>query len=401
MKPREVWPLVKQAVKAWIDDRAPSMGAALSYYTVFSTAPLLLIVIGVVGLVLGGTAAQDAVVAQLQALLGEQAGAVVRELLAHVQRPAQGAAATVVGAVALLVGATTVFAELQDDLDRIFESPARAAPTGLWGWLRVRILSLGMVLTAGFLLLVSLLISTALAAVGGWIGNGLQGWQLLAKGLNFALSFGLITAMFAMLYRYLPQTRTAWRDVWFGAAVTALLFNLGKFLIGLYLGRSSVTEGFGATGSLAVFLLWVYYSAQIFLLGAEFTWVCAQRRGAPGTVPAAGAVATAGSVAAAPAAAAGAAAAAAAAAKPGSGDERPAEGSAEGAPEWPGGGPLAAPVPAAAGAGRVMKQLGVGAALGAAAGALMWLVASRRRARARWLPAPTVVNMPLHARRSP
>jgi membrane protein len=395
MKPRDVWPLVKEAVKSWIDDRAPSMGAALSYYTVFSTAPLLLIVIGVVGLVLGGGAAQDAVVAQLQALLGEQAGAVVRELLEHVQRPEQGAAATVVGAVALVVGATTVFAELQDDLDRIFESPARVAPTGLWGWLRVRILSLGMVLTAGFLLLVSLLISTALAAVGGWIGNGLQGWQLLAKGLNFALSFGLITAMFAMLYRYLPQTRTAWRDVWFGAAVTALLFNLGKFLIGLYLGRSSVTEGFGATGSLAVFLLWVYYSAQIFLLGAEFTWVCSRRRGATGTVPAAGAAAASGSVAAAPAAAA------AAAAKPGSGDERPAEGPAEGSAGWLGGGPLAAPAPAAAGAGRVMKQLGLGAALGAAAGALMWLVASRRRSRARWLPAPTVVNMPLHARRSP
>jgi membrane protein len=402
MKPRDVWPLAKEAVKSWIEDRAPSMGAALSYYTVFSTAPLLLIVIGVVGLVLGGTAAQDAVVAQLQALLGEQAGAVVRELLEHVQRPAQGAAATVVGAVALVVGATTVFAELQDDLDRIFESPARAAPTGLWGWLRVRILSLGMVLTAGFLLLVSLLISTALAAVGGWIGNGLEGWQLLAKGLNFALSFGLITAMFAMLYRYLPQTRTAWRDVWFGAAVTALLFNLGKFLIGLYLGRSSVTEGFGATGSLAVFLLWVYYSAQIFLLGAEFTWVCAQRRGATGTVSAAGTAAPAGSVA---VAAAAATATATATAALGSEDQRPAEwsgeGAAEGSAEWPDGGPLAAPAPAAAGAGRVMKQLGLGAALGAVAGALMWLVASRRRARARWLPTPTVVNMPLHARRSP
>jgi membrane protein len=294
MKPRDVWPLVKDAVKSWIDDRAPSMGAALSYYTVFSTAPLLLIVIGVVGLVLGGTAAQDAVVAQLQALLGEQAAAVVNEMLAHVQRPEQGAVATVVGAVALVVGATTVFAELQDDLDRIFESPARPAPNGLWGWLRVRILSLGMVLTAGFLLLVSLLISTALAAVGGWIGDGLQGWQLLAKALNFALSFGLITAMFAMLYRYLPQTRTAWRDVWFGAAITALLFNLGKYLIGLYLGRSSVTEGFGATGSLAVFLLWVYYSAQIFLLGAEFTWVLARRRSGQGAAAPAAAGAAGG-----------------------------------------------------------------------------------------------------------
>ena len=398
MKPRDVWPLVKEAVKSWIDDRAPSMGAALSYYTVFSTAPLLLIVIGVVGLVLGGTAAQDAVVAQLQALLGEQAGAVVRELLEHVQRPEQGAAATVVGAVALVVGATTVFAELQDDLDRIFESPARAAPTGLWGWLRVRILSLGMVLTAGFLLLVSLLISTALAAVGGWIGNGLEGWQLLAKGLNFALSFALITAMFAVLYRYLPQTRTAWRDVWFGAAVTALLFNLGKFVIGLYLGRSSVTEGFGATGSLAVFLLWVYYSAQIFLLGAEFTWVCARRRGAPGTQPAARAAAQAEPAAVAAGAsqeagAAGTAATAgAAAAAQAAGEGRPAE--------WPAGGPLAAPE-GAAGVGRVMKQLGLGAALGAAAGAVMWLVASRRRARERWLPASPGVGSALHARRSP
>jgi membrane protein len=193
--------------------------------------------------------------------------------------------------------------------------------------------------------------------------------------------------MFAMLYRYLPQTRTAWRDVWFGAAVTALLFNLGKFLIGLYLGRSSVTEGFGATGSLAVFLLWVYYSAQIFLLGAEFTWVCSRRRGAPGTVPAARSVAPAGSAAVAPVAEA----------APRAKDGRPAEWSAE----WPGGEPLAEPVAAAYGAGRVMKQLGAGAALGAAAGALMWFVASRRRVRERWLPAPTVVSMPLHARRSP
>ena len=366
MKPREVWPLVKEAVKSWVDDRAPSMGAALSYYTVFSTAPLLLIVIGVVGLVLGGTAAQDAVVAQLQALLGEQAAAVVNEMLEHVQRPGQGIAATVVGAGALVVGATTVFAELQDDLDRIFESPARPAPNGLWGWLRVRILSLGMVLTAGFLLLVSLLISTALSAVGGWIGNGLEGWQLLAKALNFALSFGLITAMFAMLYRYLPQTRTAWRDVWFGAAVTALLFNLGKFLIGMYLGRSSVTEGFGATGSLAVFLLWVYYSAQIFLLGAEFTWVCAQRRGAaaaPATSTATSTT-TAGDASQAAPAATDAAVQPAAAALPVSdriGD---------------------VPAPSA---GRVFKQLGMGAAVGAAAGAALWFVSSRRRARQAWL----------------
>jgi membrane protein len=377
MKLRDMWPLIKEAAKAWIDDRAPSMGAALSYYTVFSTAPLLLIVIGVVGLVLGGSAAQDAVVAQLQSLLGEQSAAVVRELLEHVDRPGHGIAATAVGVVALVVGATTVFAELQDDLDRIFESPARTAPVGIWGWLRVRILSLGMVLTAGFLLLVSLLASTALAALGGWIGSGMEGWKVVAKGLDFALSFAVITAMFAMLYRYLPQSRTAWRDVWFGAAVTALLFNLGKFAIGAYLGRSSVTEGFGATGSLAVFLLWVYYSAQIFLLGAEFTWVCARRRAPQADAAKAGSVAPASS----------GAPAAPPAARPATDavdDDRPL------APLGAGPAPLA---------GRVMKELGIGAALGAAAAALMWAVAAKRRSRERWLPASPSADMPLPARR--
>ena len=287
MKAGDIVPLAKKAVKAWIDDRAPSMGAALSYYTVFSIAPLLLIVIAVVGVVLGNDAAQTAVVAQLQALLGEQIGDVVSGMLAHVDRPGQGVVAALVGAVALVVGATTVFAELQDDLDRIFESPDRPAPSGLWGWLRARILSLGLVLTAGFLLLVSLLVSTALAALGEWFGS-FGAWQLLVKALNFALSFGLVTVIFALMYRYMPQGRTQWRDVWVGAAVTALLFNLGKVLIGLYLGRSSVTSGFGAAGSMALLLLWVYYSAQIFLLGAEFTWVYSLEHGSRrGAAPAA------------------------------------------------------------------------------------------------------------------
>jgi membrane protein len=279
MKARDILPLAKQAVKAWIDDRAPSMGAALSYYTVFSIGPLLLIVIAIVGLVLGNDAAQTAVVAQLQALLGEQIGDVVAGMLEQVDKPGQGLIAALVGAVVLVVGATTVFAELQDDLDRIFEAPDRPAPSGLWGWVRARILSLGLVLTAGFLLLVSLVVSTALAAIGDWVGPSFGAWQLLAKALNFALSFGLVTAIFALMYRYMPQGRTEWRDVWIGAAVTALLFNLGKVLIGLYLGKSSVTSGFGAAGSMALLLVWVYYSAQIFLLGAEFTWVYSRQFG--------------------------------------------------------------------------------------------------------------------------
>jgi membrane protein len=292
MKPSDAVRLTREAVKAWIDDRAPSMGAALSYYTVFSIAPLLLIVIAVVGLALGNDAAEQAVVGQLQALLGEQIGVAVAGMLEHARRPDKGLVAALVGAGALVVGATTVFAELQDDLDRIFETTDRPAPSGVWGWVRSRILSLGLVLTAGFLLLVSLVVSTALAAVGEWFGSSLGAWHVLAKVLNVALSFGLITVIFALMYRYMPHGRTQWHDVWIGAAVTAVLFNIGKFAIGLYLGRSEVTSGFGAAGSLALLLVWVYYSAQIFLLGAEFTWVYARtfgsRRGTAAT-PASGA----------------------------------------------------------------------------------------------------------------
>ncbi|HEV7913030.1 MAG TPA: YihY/virulence factor BrkB family protein [Albitalea sp.] len=271
--------LVKEAVSSWSRDRAPSMGAALSYYTVFSIAPLLLIVISVAGLVFGADAAQGAIVGQLQGLLGESGAQVVQDLLKSVAEPKDSLLATAVGAVLLLLGATTVFAELQDDLDRIWKAPERNKPHGLWGWVRSRFLSFGLILGFGFLLLVSLVASAAVAALGDWWGPAFRGWEVLAQAVNLVLSFALVTVMFALIYRFMPHVRIEWHDVWLGAAVTALLFTIGKFAIGLYLGKSDVVSGFGAAGSLAVLLLWVYYSAQIFLLGAEFTWVFAHAVG--------------------------------------------------------------------------------------------------------------------------
>jgi len=187
----------------------------------------------------------------------------------------------------LLLGATTVLNELQNDLDRIWRVPASAQPTGAWHFLRSRVLSLGMILGVAFLLIVSLVLSAALAALGKWWAPVFRGWETLAHLVDLALSFGLMTLIFAMIYKLVPRMHVRWRDVWIGAAVTAALFAIGKFLIGLYLGRSAVASPFGAAGSLVVVMVWVYYSAQIFLLGAEFTRVVAGRgAGTPPTTAA-------------------------------------------------------------------------------------------------------------------
>jgi membrane protein len=279
MNAKQAMKLVKDSANAWVDDRAPSMGAALSYYTVFSIAPLLLIVIAVAGLVFGTDAAQGAIVGQLQGLLGERAAQTIQDVLRSVSEPHEGVLATLIGVAVLLLGATTVFAELQDDLDRVWKAPARAKPTGVWGWVRSRILSFGIILAFGFLLLVSLVASASIAALGKWWGPAFGDWEALAHAVNFVVSFALITVMFALIYRFMPHVKVQWRDVWIGSVVTALLFSIGKLLIGLYIGKSSVASGFGAAGSLAILLVWVYYSAQVFLLGAEFTRVFAQTHG--------------------------------------------------------------------------------------------------------------------------
>jgi membrane protein len=274
-----IWSLVKESVAAWIEDYAPSMGAALAYYTLFSIAPLLLIVIAIAGVVFGADAAQNAIVGQLEGLIGHEGAVAVQGLLRSASEPTRGAVATAVGAVTLLIGATTVFAELQSALDRVWEVPAAKRATGIWSLLRQRLLSFGMILVLGLLMLVSLVLSAAIAALGKWWGGLFEGWEAVLQLVNFAVSFAIVTALFAAIYKIMPRAQIAWRDVWIGAVVTALLFNVGKFLIGLYLGKSGVTSAFGAAGSLVVLLIWVYYSAQIFLLGAEFTWTYAHSRG--------------------------------------------------------------------------------------------------------------------------
>jgi membrane protein len=276
---RRLGSVLRKAANAWMDDHAQSMGAALSYYTIFSIAPLLLIAISVAGLVFGQDAAQGAVVDQLQGLIGQAGAEAVQGLLKNVSRPAEGMLATMTGAVVLVIGSTSVFAELQDDLNRIWQVPTRKKVSSWWAFLRTRILSIGLIFAMGFLLLVSLAASAAFDAFAAWSTSAIAAREGLAHGVNFGVSFVLTTALFAMIYRFMPQATIEWRDVGIGALVTAFLFSIGKTLIGLYIGKSALASGFGAAGSLAVLLAWVYYSAQIFLFGAEFTWAYAHAFG--------------------------------------------------------------------------------------------------------------------------
>jgi membrane protein len=271
--------LSKQSIIAWMDDYAPSMGAALSYYTLFSLAPLLLLVIAVAGLVFNADVARGEVLAQLGGLIGAEGSVAIEGLLKSASRPTQSVIASVIGIVTLILGATSVLAELQSDLDRIWRVPAAFKPSGVWGLLRTRLLSFGLIVSIGFLLLVSLIVSAALAAFGKWYGAWFPGWVITLQIMNQLVSLAFVTVLFAIMYRVLPSVHVAWQDVWRGAFVTAVLFTIGKFVIGLYLGKAGVTSGFGAAGSIVVLLVWVFYSAQIFLLGAEFTWLYAHSLG--------------------------------------------------------------------------------------------------------------------------
>ena len=278
MPQKGMWSLVVAAVRAWQDDYAPSMGAALAYYTMFSIAPLLVIVIGVAGYFFGADAARGEILEQLRGLMGEDGARAIQGLLESASHPANSAIATLLGPILLIVGATSVFGELQDALDRIWRAPEKAKG-GIWTLLRARLLSFGLIMGLAFLLMVSLVISAGLAAVSRWMSPVFGGWTTLLYIADIAISFGLVTGMFAMIYKIMPRVHIAWHDVWIGAAVTGFLFALGKFLIGLYIGKTGIASGFGAAASLVVILVWVYYSAQIFLLGAEFTWVYAHAVG--------------------------------------------------------------------------------------------------------------------------
>jgi membrane protein len=240
---------------------------------------MLLIVVAVAGLVFGDDAARGALSDQLRGLMGADGAKAVEGLLTSASKPSQGIVATVTGVVVLLIGATSVFGELQDALDRVWDVPARAKPSGIWGLLRSRFLSLGMILGIAFMLMVSLVVSAAVAALGTWWSPVFGDWEVLAQAATFVFGFAVTTVGFALIYRLMPHAKVQWRDVWVGAVVTSLLFSLGRFVISLYIGKSGVTSGFGAAGSLIVVFVWVYYSAQIFLLGAEFTWVYATEVG--------------------------------------------------------------------------------------------------------------------------
>ena len=279
MTAKDVWDLVKAAASGWVDDYAQSMGAALAYYTIFSIAPLLLIVISIAGLVFGDQAARGEVFSQLEGMLGAPGALAVQGLLESARKPTESVTATIFGVALLLIGATSVFGELQDALDRIWRAPDSAGQSGFWGLVRARLLSLVMVLGVGFLLMVSLVASAALAALRKWWGPAFGDWAAAAGVIEFGSSFVVTTAVFAMIYKTMPRVRIDWKDVWIGAAATALLLMIGKVLIGLYIGSSGIASGFGAAASLVVVLVWVYYSAQIFLLGAEFTWAYAHKFG--------------------------------------------------------------------------------------------------------------------------
>ncbi|HZY18113.1 MAG TPA: YihY/virulence factor BrkB family protein [Ramlibacter sp.] len=279
LSPRKLFQLAVRAVKSWSDDYAPSMGAAISYYTVFSLAPLLVIVIAIAGAVFGREAVQGLISDQLSGLVGAQGAEMVEGLIAGASDTDRGLVAGLISIGVLVVGATTVFAELQSALDRIWKVPATAKPSGITGLLRARLLSFGLILGVAFLLMVSLVVSATLAAFGSWASGLLPGWEVLLQVLNLVVSLGILTVLFALIFKFMPSTQVAWRDVWVGAIATAVLFEIGKLGIGLYIGKSGMDETFQAAGALVVLLVWVYYAAQIFLLGAEFTKSYADEHG--------------------------------------------------------------------------------------------------------------------------
>jgi membrane protein len=281
MRWRVYFALIGHAGRAWIDDGAPSMGAALAFYSAFSIAPLLIIVIGIAGAVYGVDVARGAVQAQLAELMGPTAAAAIQSLLMGARGQSTGVIASLIGVVTLLVGATTVLVELQTDLDRIWSAPSRKG-YGVVTLLRSHITSLGLILCIGFLLLVSLVLTGTLALFGKNWGSVYPGVATALFVLNFLLSLAVITALIAILYKWLPNVTIAWGDVWIGALTTAILFIAGQTAIGFYLTQSAMGSAYGAAGAMVVLLTWLYYSAQIFLFGAEFTQAYANRCAAIG-----------------------------------------------------------------------------------------------------------------------
>lgn len=270
--------LLRDTFNEWNEDKAPRLAATLAYYTIFSIAPLLVIAIAIAGLVFGQEAARGQLDNQIQGLIGPVGADAVQEMIQSASKPSSGILATVIGLITLLFGASGVFAQLKDALNTIWDVPP-APNRGVRGILRGQFLSFTMMLGIGFLLLVSLVISAGLSAFGSFLGEMFPGLTFVMQIVNIVISFAVVTLLFAIMFKVLPDAAIAWSDVWFGAAFTALLFTIGKFLIGVYLGSGTVASAYGAAGSLVVLLLWVYYSAQILFFGAEFAQVYANQYG--------------------------------------------------------------------------------------------------------------------------
>jgi membrane protein len=270
--------LLKETYSEWSEDKASRLAAAIAYYTAFSMAPLIILTLVILGLFFQSDVAQNYIMDQITSMVGSDGAAVFQDIMQNASRPSGLTTAAVIGIATLLFGASGVFGQLQDALNTVW-GVAPKPGRGLWGIIESRFLSFTMVFGLGFLLLVSLILSAALTALGEFVSGYFQEYVIIGQILNFLISFGFVTLLFAMIFKVLPDVEIAWSDVWFGAVVTALLFTIGKFLIGLYLGQQSFGSTYGAAGSILIVLLWIYYSAQILLLGAEFTQVYARRFG--------------------------------------------------------------------------------------------------------------------------
>jgi membrane protein len=270
--------LVWAAIKGWSKDNVPRLGASLAYYTLFALSPILVIVIAIAGSVFGAEAVRGQIVGEIDGLIGKQGAEAIQTLLQGAHRDQAGTLAVIVGSITLIIAASGAFLELQHALNTIFRVKTDPKKSGIERLILSRLRSFGLVISIGFLLLVSLLVSAALSALSTRIQHSELGGPVLLQVINLVVSLAVMTLLFGLIYRVLPDVRLAWRDVWTGAFVTSLLFSIGKFLIGLYLGQSSVASSYGAAGSVVVLLVWVYYSAQVILLGAEFTRVYAEHR---------------------------------------------------------------------------------------------------------------------------
>jgi membrane protein len=279
MEKKEIINFAKEVVQEYSEDRVPRLSAALSYYTVFSLAPLVVLVLAIAGLLWANNEElRLQLVQQIESLVGPQAGEQVNIIIDQFATPGGSIIATILGVITLILGATGVFGQLQESLNTIWEVRPKEG-RGIWGMIKTRFLSFTLVLGISFLLLVSLVVSAALSFVNNFFSDLLGGFGFVAHILNFVVSIGLITLVFAMIFRFLPDVEIEWRDVWVGSLITAVLFTIGKTLIGIYLGNSAVASAYGAAGSLVIILLWVYYSSQILFVGAEITQVYARRYG--------------------------------------------------------------------------------------------------------------------------